>query len=271
MMKSDPFVYTRRQGVGLLTLPAMEALGFACALSTREGGVSTGETATMNLSFKRKDLPENVHENYRRLAAALERPQSSLCLSRQVHGDRVLEATQEDAYRSLTPGEISREGDAWISDSPSLTLVRHHADCTPIYLADPVHRAMGLVHAGWRGTVDEIAVKTLQAMGERFGSRPEDVWAAIGPAIGPCCFEIGPEVISILEERFEGWNLVSRRDGRTWGNLATCNRLQLCAAGVKEQQILTTGICTSCHHELLFSHRREKGHTGIMASTMYLL
>ena len=112
----EPFVYGLYRGVGLLKVPQLEKLGFACAMSTRIGGVSTGEAATMNLSFKRQDTEENVRENYRRLAEAMERPLSSLCLSRQVHGTEVLEATADDAYRSLTPGAISREGDAWISD-----------------------------------------------------------------------------------------------------------------------------------------------------------
>ena len=208
---NEPFRYGLSHGVGLLQAPQMASLGFACALSTRVGGVSIGETATMNLSFKRRDTEENVRENYRRLAAALGRPLESLCLSRQVHGVEVLEANEMDAHRSLAPGAVSREGDAWISDDPALTLIRHHADCTPVYLADPEHRAMGLIHAGWKGTVHAIASRTLSAMVRRYGSRPERMWALIGPAISACCFEIGPDVAQLLEDGFPGAGLVQRR------------------------------------------------------------
>ncbi len=267
---NEPFVYGLAHGVGLLRSPQMEALGFTCALSTRVGGVSTGETATLNLSFKRKDTEDNVRENYRRLAAALERPLESLCLSRQVHGVAVLEATRDDASRSLAPGAVSREGDAWISDDPELTLIRHHADCTPVYLADPEHRAMGLIHAGWKGTVQQITAQTVQAMIRRYGSRPEQMWALIGPAISACCFEIGPDVAQLLDQGFPGAGLVQRRGDSLYGDLKACNRLQLLKAGIPQSQILTSTLCTACHHDLLYSHRRERGHTGIMASVMYL-
>lgn len=268
---SEPFVYGVSRGVGLLTVPQLKKLGFALCMSTRIGGVSTGETATMNLSFKRKDTEENVRENYRRLAAAMERPVESLCLSRQVHGVEILEATADDAYRSLTPGAISREGDAWISDDPSLTLIRHHADCTPVYLADPRHRAMALVHAGWKGTVGRITQLTAEAMFRRYGTRPEELLAVIGPAIDQCCFEIGPDVIALLEEGFPGDGLVIEHDGSAYGDLKRCNQLQLTRLGVLPEHILTSSLCTACRTDLLYSHRKEKGHTGIMASAMYLM
>ena len=268
---NEPFHYGLSHGVGLLQAPQMASLGFACALSTRVGGVSIGETATMNLSFKRRDTEENVRENYRRLAVALGRPLESLCLSRQVHGVEVLEANEMDAHRSLAPGAVSREGDAWISDDPALTLIRHHADCTPVYLADPEHRAMGLIHAGWKGTVHAIASRTLSAMVRRYGSRPERMWALIGPAISACCFEIGPDVAQLLEDGFPGAGLVQRRGDSLYGDLKACNRLQLLQGGIPECQILTSSLCTSCCHDLLYSHRRERGHTGIMASIMYRL
>ncbi len=268
---SEPLVYGLSQGVGLFSAPQMAALGFACALSTRVGGVTTGEAATMNLSFKRKDTEANVRENYRRLASALDRPLEGFCLSRQVHGAEVLEADAADARRSLAPGAASREGDAWISDDPALTLIRHHADCTPVYLADPEHRAMGLIHAGWKGTVQSIAARTLQAMVQRYGSRPERMWALIGPAIGACCFEIGPDVAQLLEEGFPGAGLVQRRGDSLYGDLKACNRLQLLRGGIPESQVLTSSLCTACRNELLYSHRREHGHTGIMASIMYLV
>ena len=268
---NEPLVYGCFQGVGLLQAPQMASLGFACALSTRVGGVTTGEAASMNLSFKRKDTEENVRENYRRLAAALGRPLESFCLSRQVHGIAVLEADAADARRSLAPGAVSREGDAWISNDSSLTLIRHHADCTPVYLADPEHRAMGLIHAGWKGSVQSITARTLQAMTQRYGSRPERMWALIGPAISACCFEIGPDVAQLLDEGFPGAGLVQRRGDSLYGDLKACNRLQLLQGGLPEAQVLTSTLCTACRNDLLYSHRREHGHTGIMASVMYLL
>jgi len=268
---NEPFVYGVWDNVGLLKVPQLEKLGFACCMSTRIGGVSTGETATMNLSFKRKDSEENVRENYRRLAKAMDRPVESLCLSRQVHGVEILEANGDDAYRSLTPGAVSREGDAWISNDPALTLIRHHADCTPVYLADPEHKAMALIHAGWKGTVNRITQLTAEAMFRRYGTRPENLWAVIGPAIDSCCFEIQADVIALLEENFPGDPLVVEHDGSTYGDLKRCNQLQLTRLGVLPEHILTSSLCTACHTDILYSHRKEKGHTGIMASAMYLI
>ena len=257
--------------VPLVHMPFLEDTGLVTAVfTTRYGGVSEGECATMNLSYKRRDDPSAVTANYRRLCETLGIDPASLALSWQVHGDRVLEpAPATMGLEAAERGDIP-EGDAWMTDQPGIALVRHHADCVPVYLLDPVRRCIGLVHAGWKGTVERIAQKTVAAMVQRFGADPASMLAVIGPSIGPCCFEITENVSEPLTQRFPGEHLVIQRNGRTYGDLWACNRVQLLEAGLKADHIESMGICTACHTEIYYSHRFEKGHTGTMASLLML-
>ncbi len=257
--------------IPLIHIRKLEETGLVTAVfTTRWGGISTGECAEMNLTFRRNDQPENVIENYRRLCGALGIDPSCLALSHQVHGVTVLEP-DETLLGTKTPSEgRDPEGDAWITDRPGIALVRHHADCVPVYLLDPVRHCIGLAHAGWKGTVDSIASVTVEAMQTRFGCDPADMLAVIGPSIGPCCFEITENVIEPLTVNFPGQTFVREENGRHYGDLWACNRYQLERSGIPAERIEVMGVCTACHTETYFSHRREKGHTGTMASLLML-
>lgn len=237
------------------------------AFSTRLGGVSTGETATLNLSFRRRDTGENVQENYRRFGAAAGFTVESLAISRQVHGNDVLEVLPQDVGRGIFDEDISPETDGLMTDKPGVTLVKHSADCVSVYIVDPMRPAIALLHAGWRGTATRIAQQGLRRMAEVYGTRPWDCLCAIGPSIGPCCFEVGLDVAEVFDREFPGWGLV--RDNHV--DLWECNRRQLEEIGVPSRNIYVSELCTACDTETFFSHRAEKGKTGSMAAFLMLV
>ncbi len=177
---------------------------------------------------------------------------------KQVHSDQVLIATE--------PGDIG-EGDALISNRAGVALSIRTADCLPILMADPRNRAVAAVHAGWRGTVSEIAPKVIQAMNRQFGSSPEDLVVAIGPGIGGCCFEVGPEVAAQFAPLFPERDDLS---GRTRIDLVESTIRQLGRCGVKLGHIATSGMCTYCLAELFHSYRREPGTVERMVTAIRL-
>jgi YfiH family protein len=156
-------------------------------------------------------------------------------------------------------------GDALVTDVPGLALFLAFGDCAPVLLCDPVRRAIALVHAGWRGTAQAVVPRTIALMGERFGTRPTDLLAAIGPAISACCYEVSAEVITAFSAHplaeatacFE-----QRADGRTFLDVACSNEGQLLAAGVAHERIARSGFCTGCRTDLFYSHRREPKPSG---------
>ena len=181
---------------------------------------------------------------------------ADLATVRQVHSDRILLADR--------PG-CAGEGDALISNQPGLTLAVRTADCLPILIADPRHRAVAAIHAGWRGTAREIAPKALQTMANHFGTRPEDAIVVIGPGIGNCCFEVGPEVAIQFAPYFP-----ERSDlrGRVRIDLAETNRRQLRRNGVTMSQIVSSSLCSCCRKDQFHSYRRDREAAGRMVTTI---
>jgi YfiH family protein len=179
-----------------------------------------------------------------------------LATAKQIHSDQVLVATQ--------PGHLGR-GDAIISKRPGVTVAIRTADCLPILIVDPRTRAVAAVHAGWRGVVAEIAPKAVEAMRREFGSRPEDLEIAIGPAIGRCCFEVGPEVADQFRAFFPERNDLYTR---TKLDLAETVSRQLGRNGVPLGQISTSGLCSCCKPELFESYRRDREMAGRMLAAV---
>lgn len=240
--------------------------GFAAVVhgvSTRRGGVSEAPWDTLNLSHTKGDDPNHVDENHRRFCQALQVVSGSVVTAYQVHGTRVARVTV--AQR----GERQAQCDALMTDAPGVPLMLRFADCTPVLLYDPVRQAIGLAHAGWRGTVAQIAAVTVTAMQETFGSQPGDLVAAIGPAIGPCCYAVGHEVIDQVHAHLpQAGMLLPRVEGRPHFDLWTANRQQLAACGV--QNIEVAGVCTACHRDWFYSHRAEQGRCGHFAALLAL-
>jgi YfiH family protein len=244
-------------GVGFWRAAALEAVLPCCAaVSSRLGGVSAPPFGSLNLGRVPGDDPRAVGENRARLASALGLAPGPCLAPRQVHGDRVVAVQGGSPH----PGEA----DGLATTSPGLALVILVADCVPVFVADPRLRAAALVHAGWRGTAAGIARRAVETLAEAFGSEPSDLWAAVGPSIGPCCYEVDGPVMA----RFDPEVLQPGRPGHAHLDLWEANRRQLVAAGLRGDRIAVAALCTACHTDRLFSHRAERGRTGRLAAVL---
>lgn len=260
-----------KNGVCCLTFPALEKTGLVShSFSTRIGGVSEGRFSSMNFAFTRGDDPAHVLENYRRMAQVLGVDMERMVLSWQTHTTNVRRVTEDDAGKGVVRERDYRDVDGLITDVPGITLVTFYADCAPLYLLDPVHRAIGLSHSGWRGTVKRMGKVTLEAMGREFGTRPEDVTACIGPSICQDCFEVGGEVIAEFAKEFdEPYHrdlFYEKENGKYQLDLWRANQIVFEEAGVRRENIHTTDICTHCNPHKLFSHRTMGAERGNLAA-----
>jgi polyphenol oxidase len=226
------------------------------AVSTRVGGVSRKAHGTLNISYKVQDEPVRVDENRELLSRALGMDLSKAVALNQVHSDKVLKL---DSHNRSPNGGILGEGDGLITNETGVPLLIMVADCLPILFFDPVHKTIGLAHAGWRGTVSHVAPKTLLAMGETYGTKPEDVRAALGPCIGPCCYEVGEDVKREFEGVFPwGSEVLKGASGNHWKlDLAEANARQLLEVGMREENLIRSGLCTIQNIGLFYSHRAE--------------
>lgn len=264
-----------RDGVHYLAFPLLERDGLVShGFATRMGGVSEGKYARMNLSFTRGDDPDHVRENYRRMARALGVDMERMVLAYQTHTTNVRRVTREDEGKGLVRERDYRDVDGLITDVPGITLVTFFADCVPLYFLDPVHKAIGLSHSGWRGTVRRMGKTTLDAMREAFGTRPEDVLACVGPSICRDCFEVGEEVAAEFQREFDRryWKelFYEKENGKFQLDLWKSNEIILREAGVAPEHIQVTDICTRCNPQYLFSHRFAGEERGNLAAFLCL-
>ena len=272
----NPIPQVRQKGrVVYLSYPSLEETGIVHhGFSTRLGGVSEGIYESMNLSFSRGDREEAVWENYRRIAGAVGFDLESVVTSDQTHTANVRVVTEEDKGRGLIRPREYQDVDGMVTNVPGITLVTFYADCVPLYLVDPVQRAIGLVHSGWKGTVGKIGLEAVRVMEREYGTDPINLTAAIGPSICQDCYEVSEDVIEEFQEAFpeEQWeNLFYRKpDGKYQLNLWEANRLIFLEAGLGPEKIALPGLCTCCNPRLLFSHRASKGRRGNLAAFLAL-
>ncbi|HNT76227.1 MAG TPA: peptidoglycan editing factor PgeF [Anaerolineae bacterium] len=251
------------EGLTWYTFSDAPSAPFRHALVTRLGGVSRGPLAALNLGSSVGDDPVAVAENHRLLFAALDLPRERVVSPHQVHGRRVARVGREDG------GAIIPDTDALITNTPGTALLLRFADCAPVLLYDPVHRAAGLAHAGWRGAAGGVVAATLNAMYEVFGSRPGDMWAGIGPAIGPDHYIVGSEVVAAIAATLPGdIGVAVLREGQWYLDLPGALAAQLTALGVS--RVTRAGVCTACHTEEWYSHRQERGRTGRFGALVML-
>jgi YfiH family protein len=274
-------------GLKLLQIPAFSKLPWLIhAFSTRSGGISPLESEkVLNLGFTDWDTRENVLENRSRLQTAAGAKDLPLITLKQFHSDviHVFDTAPSDPCR----------GDASITNRPNLLLAIQTADCVPIVLVDPKRRAIAAIHAGWRGTLSRIAAKTIGKMQMHFSTNPRDLLAAIGPSIGPCCYEVGTEVATQFlsqfpdaPDYFDEFRTGDEPNPIQWLNmmppghqpppkgvlldLRKANRSQLLTAGLRPQNIHTIDLCTGCHPDLLFSYRKQGPTSGRLMSVIAL-
>ncbi len=258
-----------------LEFPLLKESGLvAHAFSTRLGGVSTGEFATMDFSVSRGDPKELVRENYRRMAKAIGVDPDRIVLSYQTHTTNVRRVTEADAGKGVLRERDYRDVDGLITNVAGITLVTFYADCVPLYFLDPVHRAIGLSHSGWRGTVARMGRKTLEAMSREFQTDPADVLCCIGPSICQDCFEVGAEVIAEFKEAFDEkhWSALfyAKENGKYQLDLWKANEIVLLEAGVRPEHLEITDLCTRCNPDYLFSHRAHGSRRGNLAAFLCL-
>ena len=245
---------------GKLEILTAEGISVPHGFTTRLGGVSTGIFSSMNIAVKEGEQEENVRENLRRLGVILGFGPEDLVLTRQTHSDRVRVVGRSDCN-----GCFHRdypECDALVTNDPGVTLAVFTADCTPLLFHDPVTGAVGAAHAGWRGTAMDIGGKTVRAMCDAFGCKPENIRAAIGPNIGQCCFETDVDVPEALLEALgeAARKHILPRGNKFYVNLKEINACFLRRAGVKHIDISTD--CTMCQPDRFWSHRYTRGQRG---------
>lgn len=264
-----------REGVPFLTFPLLEKTGCVMhGFSTRLGGVSEGFFSSMNVSFTRGDSKEAVEENYRRLGKAMGFSCENLVCSDQTHTTNIRAVTRADRGKGFDKPKDYEEVDGLVTNVPGLVLATFYADCVPLYFVDPVHRAIGLSHSGWRGTVGKIGKRTVELMEEQFGTCPEDVIAAIGPSICQECYEVSEDVILSFQEAFEEscWPKLfyKKENGKYQLDLWKANARILTEAGLKKEHIAVTDLCTCCNSGVLFSHRASQGKRGNLGAFLSL-
>ena len=281
-------------GVEYLTFPALEASGLVEHLfSTRLGGCSKGIFSSMNLSFERGDDQGDVLSNYERIAKILHCSAEDMVSSKQTHMVNIRLVTQADRGKGIVRPLDYTDVDGLITKERGIALVTTYADCVPLYFLDPVHEVIGLAHSGWRGTVMEMGRHMAEAMSENFNTRPEELIAAIGPAICSDCYQVGDDVAGqfkemeagfsdFLEEIWEKGTLTGRggslprvlRPGGVCGkyqlNLWLANLLILRKAGIPLERISVADVCTCHNPSYLFSHRASGGRRGNLGAFLML-
>lgn len=257
----------------LITHPEWACDGVDMAFSTRMGGVSRGVYASLNLGLHVGDDPALVLENRARIMAVFGRSLGEAVCCEQVHGYKVARVGSADRGRGALDLESAIPGcDALVTDEPGVYLMSFYADCFPVYFYDPQHRAIGLAHCGWKGTMGRIAAHTLNAMQEAYGTVTAQVEVFIGPGIGPSCFIIQPDLKDKVEvELSELHDIITEAENGTitW-DLPETNRQILLQAGVRAEHIKVCSICTACNTDRFYSYRREVGLTGRMAALLGL-
>ena len=240
----------------LFTLESLNLPGVVHAAFTRRGGVSPSPWASLNLGGTVGDDRPRVLENKSRALQAIGRPLESLFEVWQVHSADVVHARAPRGHEALL------QADAIITSNPDVTLLMRFADCAPVFLVDPRKGAIGLVHAGWLGTVRKTVAEAVRALQQAFGSDPADLRAAIGPSIGPDHYPVGDEVVGAVREAFgpQADEFLEVREGAAHLDLWHANRRLLEGVGVTSVEV--AGVCTACHLEDWYSHRGEGGKTG---------
>ena len=280
--------------VPLLHYKLLDELGMVKhCFTTREGGVSTGDCASMNLSFTRGDEEAAIRENYRRIAEALGVKCEDMVCSDQTHTTNVRRVTRADAGKGVVCPKDYTDVDGLITNEPGLVLATFYADCVPLYFVDPVHKAIGLSHSGWRGTVGKIGQVTIEAMNREFGSKPEDLYCAIGPSICQDCYEVSRDVAEEFMQAFpehvseilyhrevlendmqqagiQQTEVPQNAEDKFQLDLWKANEIVLKEAGILPEHLAVTNICTCCNPDKLFSHRASKGRRGNLAAMLAL-
>ena len=268
------FIYKRtNKGTGLYCAEALDkAGGVSHGFSTREGGITVDPPkASLNLSWTRCGSPEEVIANFKIFAEGAGIDYDDMAVVNHEHGANVLRSAHEHRGRGFYKDPLP-PCDGIITDDPTVTLVTSHADCGAYFFYDPVHRAIGMAHAGWKGTLLRIGAEMARRMAEEFDTDPSDIIAATGPCICRDCFEVDADLGEKFQSEF-GYPGISRpgRPGKAYVDLERAAAVQFVEAGIRPESITLMNACTYENRQHFFSHRRDKGITGSMAAYIKLI
>ena len=283
-MRLDMMIYKNNEniprecienGVTILQFPLLESLsGVEHLFTTKEGGVSKGDFATMNISFTRGDDKEAVLENYRRIAPFFDVELSNIVVSHQTHTTNVRRVTKADGGKGVVYDRDYEDVDGLITNEKNLVLCTMYADCVPLYFVDVKNQAIGLSHSGWKGTAGQMGKRTLERMEEEFGTKPEDVYVAIGPSICMDCYEVSSDVIDAFKLVFSKEEMevicYQKENGKYQLDLWKANEIILLNAGVLKEHIEVTRLCTHCNSDRMFSHRKTGDKRGNLGAFLCL-
>ncbi|MGL4363163.1 MAG: peptidoglycan editing factor PgeF [Cellulosilyticaceae bacterium] len=240
--------------------------------TTKNGGVSKGDCATLNLGFNNGDDYNNVIKNYKCVADALDIDMPSMVLSNQTHEDNIIYVEKDDCGNGIIKPNMWQSIDGMYTNQKGITLVTHYADCVPLFFYAPKYGMIGLAHAGWRGTVLEIGAKMVDIWHKNYKIPYDEIQVGIGPSIGACCFEVNSDVSDVFIQKFGFANFIkeSKTKGKYNIDLWECNKQSLLKIGIKEENILSANRCTCCEHEIFHSHRYTKGKRGTLGAFIAL-
>lgn len=242
--------------------------------STRKGGVSQGFYSSLNLSFTRGDRKADVLQNFQRIGKAMGIDPHDMILARQIHSNNVRKAAEQERGMGIFKPAGFQDADGLVTDVPGLCLVTFFADCVPLYFVDPIKKAIGLCHSGWRGTVSKIGNEVVKLMQKEYGSDPLDILSAIGPSICRDCYEVSEDVILQFREHFtEKWwkdLFYKKENGKYQLDLWKANEIVLLESGIQREHIAVTNLCTHCNSRLLYSHRAAGEKRGSLCAFLAL-
>jgi len=259
----------------VIRFPALTNTGLVeHGFSTRLGGKSKGNYASMNLSFTRGDNDEAVLENFKLFGHAVSMDYRDMVFTDQTHTTNVRVVTEKDKGKGIIKERDYSDIDGLVTNRPGIPLVTFYADCVPLFFVDPIRKVIALSHSGWKGTVNRMGKKTIEIMQKEFNSDPADIITAIGPSICRSCYEIGSEVAlrfkeSFSDEAYAGF-LFQKSEEKCHLDLWEANACILREAGISSEHIVITDICTCCNSKVMWSHRKSGAARGSLAAFLML-
>ncbi len=274
MLASKNLNINEKDGIVYITFPLFDKTNLVNhAFTTRIGGVSEGYYSSMNMSFTNGDSERKVFENYKRICAVIGTDPERAVLSQQTHTNNVRIVTEDDIGKGIVKGRDYTDVDGLITNISGVTLVTQYADCTPLLFCDKVKKVIATSHAGWRGTASEIGRVTVEKMRDNFGCDPKDIICAIGPSICQGCYEVDDAVyepLSKIPYLSKDKIFIKKNNGKYQLDLWETNKEILMNAGIREENIDVTDLCTNCHPDVFHSHRFTKGKRGNLAALIAL-
>lgn len=255
-----------------ISIPVGDDIKTKAIFTTRNGGVSDFPYDTLNLSFQRSDRKENVIKNFEILAKNIGIPMDYMVLASQVHGSKITVVDKNHGGMGITKKRDFGDTDGLVTADTNVALITFHADCVPIYLFDSSKKVIGLVHSGWRSTLQNISAKAVGVMKDKFNCKSSDINAVIGPCIRKCCFEVGKEVYESFANVFPDYTKAFKRCGDKWNiDLTYIITNTLLCEGLNLSNISDVKMCTVCKKELFFSHRGGHGISGTGAALFMMI